>query len=375
MQEHDFSHRNHFPGTTGNKFDILLHGVVNLEKMPLPLFALGLLILSFFPRPLDFPVVLLHYAFSLSDWGLIAALPHFHRSFGPAKPPVLALSLLRTLVNLFPTFISLPLQVIGTILVVYGFWIEPHNLNLTRQTLHTSKLKPGEAIRILHVGDLHIERITHREEQLNRYITDLKPDIILFSGDFINLSYLKDPAAWAAARSIINNWLAPAGSFVVTGSPAVDLPEVIPDLLKDLPIEWLRDESRLLTIHGHEINLIGLSCSHKPFIDRVPLEKLLPQKSTRFTLLLYHSPDLAPAAARAGVDLQLSGHTHGGQVRLPLIGAIFTGSLYGRLFQMGRQYIGEMTLYITRGVGMEGAGAPRVRFLCPPEIILWEISA
>ena len=96
--------------------------------------------------------------------------------------------------------------------------------------------------------------------------------------------------------------------------------------------------------------------------------------SDSFTILLYHSPDLAPQAAGLDIDLQLSGHTHGGQVRLPGLGAIVTGSLYGRRFQSGKYSLGNMTLYITRGIGLEGAGAPRVRFLCPPEITVWEIS-
>jgi predicted MPP superfamily phosphohydrolase len=72
--------------------------------------------------------------------------------------------------------------------------------------------------------------------------------------------------------------------------------------------------------------------------------------------------------------LQLSGHTHGGQVRLPLFGALYAGSLYGKRFESGRRQVGEMTLYVTRGLGLEGKGAPRVRFLCPPEMILWEIG-
>lgn len=91
-------------------------------------------------------------------------------------------------------------------------------------------------------------------------------------------------------------------------------------------------------------------------------------------ILLYHSPDLAPEAAELGIDLQLSGHTHGGQVRLPFYGAVITGSLYGKALEVGRRQIGSLTLYVTRGLGMEGAGAPRVRFLCPPEIILWEMD-
>jgi len=72
--------------------------------------------------------------------------------------------------------------------------------------------------------------------------------------------------------------------------------------------------------------------------------------------------------------LQLSGHTHGGQVRLPVYGALYAASLYGKRFESGRRQVGDLTLYVTRGIGLEGKSAPRVRFLCPPEIILWEIN-
>jgi predicted MPP superfamily phosphohydrolase len=93
-----------------------------------------------------------------------------------------------------------------------------------------------------------------------------------------------------------------------------------------------------------------------------------------FNIFLYHSPDLAPLVQNNGFDLQLSGHTHGGQVRLPFYGAIFAASLYHKAFETGRYLLGQMTLYVTRGLGMEGGIAPRVRFLCRPELIIWEIS-
>ncbi|HRE25551.1 MAG TPA: hypothetical protein PK954_02860, partial [Anaerolineales bacterium] len=93
----------------------------------------------------------------------------------------------------------------------------------------------------------------------------------------------------------------------------------------------------------------------------------------RLTILLYHSPDLAPDAAELGIDLQLSGHTHAGQIRLPGFGPLMTGSLYGRALESGRKQLDGLTLYVTRGIGLEGKGAPRMRLLCPPEIILWEI--
>jgi hypothetical protein len=120
------------------------------------------------------------------------------------------------------------------------------------------------------------------------------------------------------------------------------------------------------------LELIGIGCTHRPFEDRRPLERLL--STERFTVLLYHSPDLAPDAAELGVDLMLSGHTHGGQIRLPGFGALVTSSLYGKAFEMGRYQQDGLTLYVTRGLGMEGSGAPRFRLLCPPEVVLWEID-
>ena len=74
------------------------------------------------------------------------------------------------------------------------------------------------------------------------------------------------------------------------------------------------------------------------------------------------------------IDLMLSGHTHGGQVRLPFFGAIFTGSLYGRKLQSGLYRLYQTSLYISRGIGLEGMGAPRVRFLCKPEVVEWVIQ-
>jgi uncharacterized protein len=162
--------------------------------------------------------------------------------------------------------------------------------------------------------------------------------------------------------------------FAVTGSPPVDPPEVIARLLEGLNIRWLKDERVTLDHKGQQIDLIGVTCTHIPALDAPRLLKALDGSTGRFTILLYHTPDLAPEAALAGVDLQLSGHTHGGQVRLPFYGALVTSSLYGKKMEIGRMQIGNLTLYVTRGLGMEGKGAPRVRFLSSPEIILWEIA-
>ncbi|MCE1254058.1 MAG: metallophosphoesterase [Anaerolineae bacterium] len=375
MAADDFSKRKYFPGETGNPFDIILFSLGELEHIPTALYLILLATIAHLRFWGNWPLTIALAFFFISDWLLLYLLPVFKRSYGPAKPPSVVLMVLRLIFTFLPAPLMLIAQFIGTGLVIYGFWVEPHRIHVTRQVLKPLNFKPvSRPLRLLHLGDLHIERITRREELLNQLIKQLAPDLILFSGDFLNLSYREEPTAMQAARKIVSEWQAPLGVYVVTGSPAVDYPEIVTDILAGLSVHWLKDENVKLDYEGNQIGIVGITCTHRPHQDAPTLKKLLVPQSN-LQILLYHTPDLAPQASEMPVDLQLSGHTHGGQVRLPLIGALFTGSLYNKRFEAGRYLMNQMVLYISRGIGLEGAAAPRVRFLCPPEIILWEISA
>jgi len=88
------------------------------------------------------------------------------------------------------------------------------------------------------------------------------------------------------------------------------------------------------------------------------------------TVLLYHSPEMMPFVQQFDVDLYLCGHTHGGQVRVPGYGAIITSAITGKRYEMGRYDENGTTLYVSRGIGLEGLSAPRLRLFCPPEMTL-----
>ena len=372
----DFSKRTSFPGTHGGSFDVVLRAADAVERVPAVLFALllwGVSLLAFHGSWLG---ALSLWGFFLTDWALLRALPWAGKSFGPTQPPTLLLALLRLPFAFLPAPWLWLLQGLGTLLVIRGFWIEPHTLRVTRQSLSSAKLPAGVRLRVLHLADLHLERITERERQLNRLIRELRPDVIVFTGDFLSLSTVYDPKSWAEVRTLLKDWQAPLGVFASAGSPPVDPPEVLAHLMEDMPnIRCLHGERVSLTRDGLELDLLGMECSHKPHVDGPKLAELIAAgPPARFTLLAYHSPDLGPEAAECGVDLMLCGHTHGGQVRLPVLGALYTSSLYGKRFEAGRYAVGNTTLYVSRGIGMEGKGAPRVRFLCPPEIVLWEIG-
>lgn len=319
---------------------------------------------------------------SAAMWATLWLLPRAGRSHGPDRPSALALSAVLTLIlialGLFgaPLWMALlaALALLG--LVVYSTWIEPFNLQVTRQTLDVPGWTRGKPVRLLHVGDIHVERSGPRERRLNALIEQLQPDVIVFSGDFVSLSYTHDERAKADIRAIISRWSAPLGVYVVPGTPMVEpLPRVVEftralDNLTLTPNRWVTVDTPRGALH-----ILGLITTHLIETDRASLERLTAQMpATGLKLLLTHAPDLAPDAAEAGFDLYLCGHTHGGQIRLPLLGAVFSGSAFGQQFIKGRYALKKMTLYTTRGVGLEGLGAPRARFLCPPEIVLWELN-
>lgn len=373
MDPVDFSSRTNFPGEVGNPLDRILHSLEIIGKFRFLFFCILLSLLALTGSWFDLQKSMIAFCFMLLDWILISLLPRLDLSFGPSKPPVLILAVCRAIMGLLPLPIMVILQVVGTLALVYGFFIEPFHIRVTYQTLKSPKYHGEQPLRLLHFGDLHVERLTMREKRLVSLVQEMKPDLILFSGDILNLSYLTDEQAIKDARWVFNHLSAPMGVYGVSGSPAVDLADSFSCLIAGLQLIRLDNEKTLVKNHYGEVELLGISCTHRPHLDGAILENLI-DHNNRFKILLYHTPDLVLHAAKVGVDLQLSGHTHGGQVRLPLIGALVTGSLFGKKFETGRHTIGNTTLYVTRGIGMEGAAAPRVRFLCPPEIILWEIQ-
>ena len=374
VRPRDFSRSWVFTDAARRLKDVVVRTIESPARIPAPVFTLVLAGLAASAGRGRWGWALALWLFMLSDWAMLALLPRRGVSYGPPQPNTLVLALPRAVCGLLPIPLALTLEALGTALAIYGLWIEPHRIGITRETLRSPKLRPGRPIRVMHLGDLHVERNTARERALVELVAAERPDLIVCSGDLINFSYAHDPEAWAACRWIFERLAAPLGTFVVAGSHPADHDESLAHIVSGTPARWLRDDRVTVEHQGQAIDVIGLHCTHRPFAERPRLAALLPESRERFTLLLYHTPDMAPDAAELGIDWMLSGHTHGGQVRVPGFGALATASLYGKAFEMGRYALGGMTLYVTRGIGLEGSAAPRVRILCPPEVIVWEVD-
>ena len=320
--------------------------------------------------------------FAVVDWIALAALPQRNRSYGPVGPGLIAFTSIRAVLTIGAAIIPVSSLWTGTLLeignlaltgyVLESLWGEPFRLGVTTITLRSPKLRGAPPLRVLHFSDLHVERLTRREQKLLQLIRELRPDIIVYTGDLLNFSNLDDERARADCRELLSKITAPLGVYAIPGTPLIDTPEVLAEIYAGLDnITLLTDQTSV--VEGYpQVELVGLACTHDPMLDAPRLERLIAEISpTKFSLLLYHSPDLMPEASQAGIDLYLCGHTHGGQVRLPLIGALVTSSIYGKRYEMGCYVQNGTTMYVSRGVGMEGKGAPRMRFLCPPEIELF----
>ncbi len=385
---------NQIPGVASTRFHQLLMLSVRLSRLnsiwlAIYIEAFTLLVLFSWAAVMEsldigLAVGIAFLTLSVIDWVALSQLPRRRRSFGPVAPTLLVLVPLRASITIIPVLLPISPLWIATIVEISNFaltgyvldslWGEPFRLTLTRLTVKSSKLKGAPPLRVLHLTDFHVERLTRREEKVLKWIGELRPDLIVYTGDLLNFSYLDDERARADCVQLLSKINAPLGVYAVTGTPLIDTPEVQAAIYPHAPhIRLLRNES--IEVTGYpQVHIIGLTCTHDPLLDAPKLDRLYAAvPSDKYTLLLYHSPDLMPDASRAGVDLYLCGHTHGGQIRLPLWGAVVTGSLYGKRYEMGRYQTGSTTLYISRGIGLEGKGAPRMRFLCPPEIELFEL--
>lgn len=316
---------------------------------------------------------------SAANVGIFALLPRAGRSWGSPNASILILCALQAVIMIVfrllgaSALIPVVVNVLLSVVVFYATWIEPFNVQISRERYPATANAPR--LKILHISDMHLERISPREQQLNAIIQAEKPDLIAYTGDFVNISYTYDATAQAHIRQVMGEWVAPLGAYVVAGTPAVEPPERVRAFTENIPnLHLLENEWRTVETPSGTLHILGLVTSHDMDQDRAALANALKDapKTAGMRLLLVHTPDLAPEASAAGFDLYFCGHTHGGQLRLPLIGAVFTGSHYGKQYAKGRYDINGMALYVTRGLGMEGFGAPRARLGCSPEVVIWE---
>jgi predicted MPP superfamily phosphohydrolase len=261
-----------------------------------------------------------------------------------------------------PAIVAHALVVILFACVLYGYFIEPRWIDVHTTTLHTSRLKET-GFRIVQISDLHCDRTARNEERIVRIVNGLKPDIVVATGDYLN-----DERGLSRLRQMLGRLEAPLGKFAVTGNFEV-LRWRRADMLDGTGFRVLERETAVVTQGADSIAITGMGF----VLADSAIEPVEGFSDERFDVFLFHSPDLVEDLRGRGVDLYLCGHTHGGQITVPFYGALITFSKFGKKYESGRYQVGDTTLYVHRGLGMEPRPAPQIRFFARPEIAVFDL--
>ncbi len=267
---------------------------------------------------------------------------------------------------------SLALPLVG----VYASCIEPHRLVSESAHLTIAADRAGEAPIVVGVlADLQTDRVTdHEREAVDRLIA-ASPDIILIPGDVFQGTTTEYARERDAMRALLARLQAPGGVFVVSGN--CDSPTNLREMIAGTAIRLLDNEIVRVAVRGRIVTLGGIELDYRSAAAQSVIDRL--QRGgddADIRILVGHLPDSVLALEDGSrIDLVVAGHTHGGQVQLPLLGPPITLSNVPRRVAAGglHDHRGN-AIYVSRGVGMERHYAPRIRFLCPPEISLLTVG-
>jgi len=276
------------------------------------------------------------------------------------------------------TFLKKSSWMLGAMLAVpsgfaYSRYLEPRLIRIMRKTLVFPNLPASyEGLRIVHFSDIHLDFHygLERLEGLAARLQELQPDLLCFTGDLYDTSVSTSGEECSRLLGMLE---APLGKWAVLGNHdyttgAKKVASILEQggfRVMDNAWDHIERGGQLMRIAGIDDALRG---NHD--LDAA----LLPGGGESFTILLAHEPDIADEAIRYNVDLQLSGHSHGGQVRLPYFGALFTPEL-ARKYPDGLYELEsgdkKLMLYTNRGIGVS---TYPVRFWCRPEITVLTLT-
>ncbi len=258
-------------------------------------------------------------------------------------------------------------------IAVDAFFIEPHWLHVSHVTFSSPKIE--RPLRIVFIADFQTDHISAYEEAFLRRALAEEPDIILFGGDYLQTDSSRRTALIKKANQLMQDveLEAPQGIFAVQGNIDSGVPWQL--IFAGRPVTAAH-ATKSFDVAGIRLTCLSQYDSFNPrFKLRKPYYKSTDkdgENSDPFHVILGHAPNYAMGNIVA--DLLLAGHTHGGQVQLPGIGPIMTMSTVPRSWASGITELPQGgRLLVSRGLGMERHAAPRLRFLCRPELVVIDL--
>ena len=249
------------------------------------------------------------------------------------------------------------------ILIVWTIFIEPNKLEVTNYTIQDKELS---GIKIVFASDFHIKpNQQKRLEQIVNTINAQNPDLVVSVGDYVSGHTQESTMHPKQIAEELSKVKTKYGFYTTLGNHDGWYDKAyIEELLEAQGINVLNNENVKLRINSREIYIAGVE--DKMTASPNIYEALENTKSP--TILLTHTPDIFPKVP-SDVNLTLAGHTHGGQVRLPLLGALIVPSDYGNKYSSGLIEEKGKKMIVTNGIGVS---IFPIRFNCPPEVVVIE---
>lgn len=263
------------------------------------------------------------------------------------------------------SFIILLLILVAVPVLMYANLIEAHNYDITGFDSHIKNLAPQfDGYRIVHISDIHMDGGTTAAwvQEMVARVTQQNADMIVITGDFVTRNpHHIPPDLWNALSQLS----APDGVFAVLGNhDYLHNTNDLRQILHDIGIQLLCNSAVKIERGNAHFYVAGVDDAYYGQPDLETIISKMPDDAP--AILLAHEPDFADIAIKTGrFALQLSGHTHGGQIIFPIVGIIYKSQL-GEKYLSGYYRLSDsFQVYVTRGVGT--VGLP-LRFNCRPEI-------
>ena len=261
----------------------------------------------------------------------------------------------------------------------YGTFHEPFNLVEERCDVPIEvRHAPAEPLRIAVLADIQSQEVDEHLREAVRRAMAFEPHLIVLPGDLIQIAsrerYLE---AAPQFRELLAPLSAPLGVFFVIGN--TDTPSLVRQALEGTNVKLLVDETVEVVFAGKRVLIGGANIEHWSRDGGSPFSREFDRREgDELRILVCHYPSCVEEADsfRPGFDLAIAGHTHGGQVVIPGFGPPITLTSVPREAAAGGLHVvNGRQLYVSRGVGLERGTAPRLRFLCPPEVSLLTLRA
>ncbi|OYN66618.1 metallophosphoesterase [Bacillus safensis] len=254
----------------------------------------------------------------------------------------------------------------------YARYIEPRMIDTVSLTIHDAQLPASfDQFKIAQFSDVHLSDTFPAKdlEAIVQKINAASPDLIVFTGDLVD--FQASPEEHEKAKAYLNKLHAPFGKLAIYGNHdygpfGVELYE---KTMEACGLTLCKNEVFLLEKDHSHIQIAALD----DLMMSVPDYDLIKREvsSNLFTLLLVHEPDAALELKTTPINLQLSGHTHGGQVQLPFYGPILTAP-YGHTYVEGLYGSYQHRIYVNRGLGTTRLP---LRFLAKPELTFFTFTS